>query len=109
MYADEFARWEQFGAVDVRRAYSRASDKSEGAKYVQDRLWHDREEVWKLWDQGAKVYVCGSRDVGKEVEEVCAKIAREVSIEKGNEITMEEAEKWWEKNKNERFATDVFD
>jgi cytochrome P450/NADPH-cytochrome P450 reductase len=27
--------------------------------YVQDILWADRVEVVHLWNQGAKVYVCG--------------------------------------------------
>ena len=33
LYADEFARWEQLGAVEVRRAYSRDAEKSSGCKY----------------------------------------------------------------------------
>ncbi|KAJ3531287.1 hypothetical protein NM208_g8947 [Fusarium decemcellulare] len=110
IYAEELGRWEKMGAVDVRRAYSRASDKSEGCKYVQDRLYHDRADVFKLWDQGAKVYICGSREVGKGIEEVCVQLVKdwgEEHIEGGS--TEEKAREWFEKHRNERFATDVFD
>jgi cytochrome P450/NADPH-cytochrome P450 reductase len=110
LYADEFDRWEKMGAVSVRRAYSRATDKSEGCKYVQDRLYHDRADVFKLWDQGAKVYICGSREVGKAVEGVCVRLVMEWSEEHMKCVSTEEkAREWFEKHRNERFATDVFD
>lgn len=111
LYAEEFARWQQMGAVDMRRAYSRATDKSEGCKYVQDRIYHDRADVFDLWDNGAKVFICGSREIGKAVEDVCVRLAMERSAEKqeGKGATEEKARAWFEKSKNERFATDVFD
>lgn len=110
LYASELARWEKLGAVEVRRAYSRAADRAQGCKYVQDRLYHDREDVFPLWDRGAKVYICGSREVGKGVEDVCIRLAQEWSKENlGKDSTAEEAKEWFEKNRNERFATDVFD
>lgn len=110
LYADEFERWEKMGAVSVRRAYSRATDKSQGCKYVQDRVYHDRADVFKLWDQGAKVFICGSREVGKAVEAVCVRLVVEWS-ENHMECasTEEKAREWFEKHRNERFATDVFD
>ncbi|KAF7532626.1 hypothetical protein G7Z17_g13616 [Cylindrodendrum hubeiense] len=97
------------GAVEVRRAYSRATDKSEGCKYVQDRLYHDRADVFPLWNRGAKAYICGSRDVGKAIEDVCIRLAQEWGKDEGKNTTEEEAQEWFEKNRNERFATDVFD
>ncbi|KAI8656633.1 hypothetical protein LRP88_11942 [Fusarium phalaenopsidis] len=110
LYADEFDRWEKMGAVSVRRAYSRATDKSEGCKYVQDRLYHDRADVFKLWNQGAKVYICGSREVGKAVEGVCVRLVMEWSEEHMKcASTEEKAREWFDKHRNERFATDVFD
>ncbi|KAM5348455.1 hypothetical protein ACJ41O_008279 [Fusarium nematophilum] len=110
LYAEELERWEKMGAVDVRRAYSRATEKSEGCKYVQDRLYHDREDVFKLWNRGAKAYICGTRVVGKAVEDVCVRLAVEWSEENlGRESSEEEARQWFDKNRNERFATDVFD
>jgi cytochrome P450/NADPH-cytochrome P450 reductase len=111
LYAEEFARWQQMGAVDMRRAYSRATEKSEGCKYVQDRIYHDRADVFDLWDNGAKVFICGSREIGKAVEDVCVRLAMERSEEKqeGMGATEEKARAWFEKSRNERFATDVFD
>lgn len=110
LYADEFARWEEMGAVQVRRAYSRDSDKSEGCKYVQDRMRHDRKDIYKLWDQGARIYVCGSRDVGKGIEEACIDMVKESGEQKLQHIvTDEEARAWLNKHHNERYMTDVFD
>ncbi|RGP76777.1 bifunctional p-450:nadph-p450 reductase [Fusarium longipes] len=111
LYAEELARWEQMGAVDVRRAYSRATEKSEGCKYVQDRIYHDRSDVFKVWDQGAKVFICGSREIGKAVEDICVRLAMERAKEmpEGKGATEEKARAWFERSRNERFATDVFD
>lgn len=110
LYADEFARWEKLGAVEVRRAYSRATDKSDGCKYVQDRMSHDRKDIYKLWEDGARVYVCGSRDVGKGIEEACIDMVQESSQKRlANILTAEEAKAWLDKLRNERFMTDVFD
>lgn len=37
LYSDsDLAEWIKLGVVDVRPAFSRASDKSEGCKYVQE-------------------------------------------------------------------------
>lgn len=107
LYADQLARWDK--AVSLRCAFSRAPQQSEGCKYVQDRLYHDREEVIKLFDAGAKLFVCGSREVGKAVEEVCLRIAKENhEVVKGVKADEERAREWFEGLRNERFATDVF-
>ncbi|KAL7810380.1 cytochrome P450 [Trichoderma gracile] len=109
LYAEEFERWEKLGAVEMRRAYSRAPEKSLGCRYVQHRMSHDREDLYRLWDQGAKVLVCGSRDVGKAVEAVCVQLVQERVSAKGSEVTEEKARAWWDKQRNERYLTDVFD
>jgi cytochrome P450/NADPH-cytochrome P450 reductase len=108
LYAPLLNRWAELGAVSIRPAFSRATDESEGCKYVQDRLYHDKEDVIELWDKGAKLFVCGSREVGKGVEEACMKIAHEVKSRKGEEVSEEQVKKWWEALRNERYATDVF-
>lgn len=110
LYAEQFAAWEKLGAVEVRRAYSRASDKSEGCKYVQHRIDHDREDVYKLWDQGARIYVCGSRDVGTAVEKIFVSMVQDSPKAKENgNATEESAREWFLKHKNDRYLTDVFD
>lgn len=109
LYADLLKRWEQLGAVSLRFAFSRAPDKSEGCKYVQDRLYHDRADVVKQFDAGAKLFVCGSRAVGDGVQECLIKIAKEVIKEtQGREADDVKAREWFEGLRNERFATDVF-
>lgn len=93
----------------MRYAYSRIPNKSENCKYVQDRLYHDRAEVVELFESGAKLFVCGSRQVGEGVHETCVRIAKERSQEvQGKEVSEERAREWFEGLRNERFATDVF-
>lgn len=110
IYAEELARWQDLGAVDVRRAYSRAAAATDGCRYVQDRLRRDADDVYELWDRGAKVYICGSRELGKAVEDACVQLVIDKARkEDGKETTEEEARAWLDKNRKERFATDVFD
>lgn len=96
-------RWEQLGAVSVRPAFSRAADQSEGCKYVQDRLYHDRQEIVDLFEAGAKLFVCGSRDVGDGVQETLIKIAKETKMkQEGREVDDQKAREWFEGLRNER-------
>ncbi len=104
LYREELDRWQAQGAVDVRRAFSRAgSEETHGCKYVQDRLRHDDAEVKGLWEGGARVYVCGSRHVGEAVRLAIGKIVL------GDVATEEQVGQWYEGVRNERYATDVFD
>ncbi|KAK1580158.1 cytochrome P450 [Colletotrichum navitas] len=114
LYRQELDVWEGMGAVAVRRAYSRAAEESEGCRYVQHRLYHDKKDVAGLWAQGAKLFVCGTRDVGRAVEEACVRIILESAKEEGGQpelrdLDYEGAKKWFEGIRNERYATDVFD
>ncbi|KAF2088699.1 cytochrome P450 [Saccharata proteae CBS 121410] len=108
LYRDELDKWEAMGAVAVRRAYSRDPGSTKGCKYVQDRLWEERAEVVDLWEKDAKVFVCGSGEVGEAVKQVSLKIAMARAEEQGREPSIERAEKWFEGIRNDRFATDVF-
>jgi len=109
LYADELSQWEAEGAVVVKRAFSRTPEKSGGNKYIQDVIWDDREYVSELWDKDAKLFVCGSRQVGDGVSSVAQKIVKEKAEMKGKETTDEKVREWWENLRNERYATDVFD
>ncbi|OHW95197.1 cytochrome p450 [Colletotrichum incanum] len=109
LYRSEFDRWESQGAVSVRRAFSRDADKSEGCKYVQDRIWRDREELVDLWKQGAKAYVCGSRRVAESAKEIMIKLKAEMDKEKGEETDADGLKGWFEALRNVRYVTDVFD
>ncbi|ORY80873.1 cytochrome P450 [Protomyces lactucae-debilis] len=48
------------GRVEVRHCFSRATDKTQGCKYVQDLILKQRAEVLELFQQGARFYTCGS-------------------------------------------------
>lgn len=109
IYSDLLKRWEQLGAVSLRFAFSRQTEDSEGCKYVQDRLYHNRAEIVKLFDDGAKLFVCGSRAVGDGVQETLIRIAKERSKEiHGVDLDDAKAREWFEGLRHERFATDVF-
>ncbi|KAK3687194.1 putative bifunctional P-450:NADPH-P450 reductase [Podospora appendiculata] len=111
LYREELDKWQAMGAVDVRRAYSRSDDEeAQGCKHVDDRLWKDRKDLIELWDRGAKVFVCGSRELGESVKKTVVKIALERSKNDGNpEPNEERALEWFASIRNERYATDVFD
>lgn len=95
--------------MSLRYAFSRSPEQSEGCKYVQDRLYHDRKEVIELFDAGAKLFTCGSREVGKGVEDACLRIAKENHEQvKGVKADDAKAKAWFDGLRNERFATDVF-
>jgi cytochrome P450/NADPH-cytochrome P450 reductase len=108
LYAKEFQDWAKQGVVDVRYAFSRATDKSDQCKYVQDRLWKDRKEALALWENGGKIFVCGNNEVGEGVREVFIKTSLEDAKEKGRTHTREDAEEYFSKVRNERYASDVF-
>jgi cytochrome P450/NADPH-cytochrome P450 reductase len=124
IHADELAEWAAQGAVDVRWAYSRPEDGK--GQHVQDRMLEDRDELTALFDQGARIYVCGSTGVGNGVRDVCKKVFLERRTEvirkakeagedpelEYSEVGMDEetaVEKFFEALRTkERFATDVF-
>ncbi|RDH27527.1 cytochrome P450 [Aspergillus welwitschiae] len=115
LYRAQLDEWQQHVVVDVRWAFSQAADKSEGCKHVNDRIWHDRQEVVELWQNGAKIFVCGSRGVADSVKGAIIKIFREkIGKREGGEDSsdisgVESAEKWIEAQRNVRYVMDVFD
>lgn len=110
LFASELAAWSASGAVDVRYAYSRAPERSNGAKYVQDRVWQDRKDVVELFKTGTKVFVCGHGRVADALKVVVKKIHVQAQKELlDNEVSDEEAEAWFVALRNERYMSDVFD
>ncbi|KAF7794903.1 hypothetical protein EIP86_006046 [Pleurotus ostreatoroseus] len=105
LYANsDLKEWSDAGVVDVRPAFSRASEESFGCKYVQDRVWHDRKDLDGLYENGAKYYVCGSSKVARGVKDVLTAIIKET---KGVDDT--EAAVLFERATMGRFATDIFE
>ncbi|KAG8979216.1 hypothetical protein FRB93_010327 [Tulasnella sp. JGI-2019a] len=104
IYDEEMAAWAAEGVVSLRHAFSRRPEESSGCKYVQDRLYHDREEVKAMFTEaGARVFICGPPALAKGIETVCVKIMREVSGK-----SEEAAKAWFDRVQTERFATDVY-
>lgn len=109
VYSAEFTEWEKAGAVIIKRAFSRKPEESGGSKYVQDIVWADRLGFLRLWQEGAQIYICGSRKVSQGVEKVIKNIRQEESKLKGEYLSDEDAKIWWDELRNVRYATDVFD
>jgi cytochrome P450/NADPH-cytochrome P450 reductase len=105
IYSEELAKWEKEGVVSVRPCFSKSGPEG-SQKYVQDRMWEDREELATLFaEQGAKVFVCGSASkLAKSTAEVCKKIYMEK-----NGSSEEEANEWLDKVKEDRYVSDVFE
>lgn len=103
LYRSEFDAWEKIGAVKVRRAYTFSPEQSEGCKFVQHRVWHDREELVQLFKQDAYMYICGAGAVGTALVETVKRIYVEL---KGCED--EEAQRWFEGLRGERYWADMF-
>jgi len=108
-FADELAKWEEDGVVKLFYAFSRAKDQSKNCRYVQDRLWEERQEMVKVFRSGAKLYVCGRARISEGVAEITKKIYQAAGEEAGEPKTDEEVEKWFQEVKGERFASDIFD
>ncbi|CCO33432.1 NADPH-ferrihemoprotein reductase [Rhizoctonia solani AG-1 IB] len=102
--SEELGEWEGLGVVDVRPAFSRAAEKSEGQKYVQDRVWNDREVVREYFNKGAKFYTCGGSNVATGIRDACVRIIAEGK----DDATEERLQEIWNKLQAERYATDVF-
>ncbi|KAL5632425.1 hypothetical protein ACGC1H_005399 [Rhizoctonia solani] len=100
----ELAEWKELGVVDIRPAFSRAPEQSEGQKYVQDRVWNDRELVREYYAKDAKFYTCGGNHVATGIRDACVRIIAE-GKEEADEERIQEI---WNKIQAERYATDVF-
>ncbi|KAL3496434.1 cytochrome P450 [Aspergillus germanicus] len=81
LYRDELDGYEAKGVVTVFRAFSRMQSPENGCQYVQDMLWNAREKVRGLWEEGAKVFVCGSVEMNEGVKTTLARIVPSTSAE----------------------------
>ncbi|KAK0481963.1 fatty acid hydroxylase [Armillaria luteobubalina] len=100
----DLQEWQKLGVVEVHPAFSRVAELSEGSRYVQDRVWHDREVISDAYHAGAKYFTCGSGQVAKGIKNKLVEILRtqhgldqEQAVEKFQQITQG------------RYATDIFD
>jgi len=108
LFSDELKQWEKDGVIKLFYAYSKASDQSSGCRHVQDRLWTEKDELVKVFKEGAKLYVCGSSLVGEGVAAMTKKIYEHAADAAGNTKTDEEVDAWFQSIKTDRYASDVF-
>ncbi|RDW85388.1 bifunctional cytochrome P450 reductase [Coleophoma crateriformis] len=108
LFQAELDQWERDGVMKLFYAFSKATELSKGCRYVQDRLWEEREEMVKVFNSGAKLYVCGTAGVGEGVTKTTKKIYQEAAEAMGKPKTDEEVDEWFNAIKGERFASDVF-
>lgn len=57
IYADELKAFERDGLAKLHVAFSRTDGQPK--QYVQDLIKHQGDELWRLLEQGAVIYVCG--------------------------------------------------
>lgn len=106
IYRDELDGFESSGIVSVKRAYSKAPKEAaaNGCKYVQDRMWTEREEFGRLWSQGASVFICGGSKMSEAVKEVFIKIAHGDTRNDGSEGSTE----WFRSLERRRYVAEIF-
>ncbi|OCK85393.1 NADPH--cytochrome P450 reductase-like protein [Lepidopterella palustris CBS 459.81] len=108
LYGPDLDAWAKLGAVDVRYAFSRDVDKSAGCKYVQDRMLHDKQDIFSLWERGAKVFLCGSPGMVEGVKGAARELIKVRARELGLQGTRDDLENWLKEMQNERVSIDVF-
>ncbi|CAE6501440.1 unnamed protein product [Rhizoctonia solani] len=103
LYGDsELKEWTELRVVDVRPAFSCLVEKSGGSKYVQDRIWADRNIVNEAYENGVKFYTCGGSNVASAIRDICIRIIAKDGCGEG------EAEEFFKEVQKEHYATDVF-
>nr|POE47612.1 bifunctional cytochrome p450/nadph--p450 reductase [Quercus suber] len=108
LYPEELAFWQTMGAVTLHPAFSRAPEHSAGFRRIDEAMRADARLLTDLWARNARVYVCGSRDVGESVKQVCLDLARDANLSAGKEAGDAALQAWFDGIRNERYATDVF-
>ncbi|WPF68475.1 bifunctional cytochrome P450/NADPH--P450 reductase [Corynebacterium sp. 21KM1197] len=109
LYAEQFERWSEQGVVDMRPAFSRHPEQGlDGViKYVQDRLWQDRDEVMEMVKQGARFYVCG------DAERLAPSVRRTITrmVAEAHRLSADDAAEYVQRMEHEEFSyvSDVFD
>jgi len=105
LYSDsDLKEWSELGIVDVKPAFSRAPEESNGCKYVQDRAWLERAAINEAYDTHAKFYTCGARKIAQGIKEVLTKIIMEQQ-----KVNEPEASAMFERAIQDRYATDIFE
>ncbi|GHE08898.1 bifunctional cytochrome P450/NADPH--P450 reductase [Streptomyces alanosinicus] len=76
LHREEFEAAEAAGAVSMRPTFARAPEN--GARFVQDRIARESDEVWAALEAGGRVYICGDgRRMAPAVREAFMAVYRE--------------------------------
>jgi cytochrome P450/NADPH-cytochrome P450 reductase len=57
IYQSEMEAFQKEGVVNLQLAFSH--DATSGFRYVQDRIWEQRDALWDLIEKNAVIFVCG--------------------------------------------------
>lgn len=113
LYAEQIDSWVKQGVVEVKYAFSKEKDASEGCAHVPERMLHDAEDIVTLWQSGARAYVCGTRKFQEGVRDAAGKIALAARDRNGgpekSEAEKTALETRFREALQERVASDVFD
>ena len=108
LYADEMDEWVKLGAVEVRYAYSKEDDMSDGCRHVPDRMLKCRDEVVDMWRAGARIYICGSRGFAESFRPATRRVFEEARGPDG-QAPAADAETSFTRDLQERMVSDIFD
>jgi cytochrome P450/NADPH-cytochrome P450 reductase len=76
IYGDELRKWADEGIVTLHAAFSRVADQPKA--YVQDQILAQADEVWRLLEAGAFIYVCGDASrMAPDVQRAFASVYRQ--------------------------------
>jgi len=103
LYKDELSGWLSDGTLnELHVAFSRQQTEK---IYVQHLLRQNKENTWKLLQQGGHIYVCGdaknmSHDVQDTFQDICIEVGK---------MTPEEAKAYMKKMESQkRYQADVW-
>ncbi|KAK6444461.1 cytochrome P450 / NADPH-cytochrome P450 reductase [Trichoderma asperellum] len=109
LYHHELDCFEDSGAVQVFRAYSRedAGSKPNTRKgYIQDALLAEKQAFLRLWNAGAKIYVCGGVRMASGVKEAVMKLVYMAEQDAASKsFTPQE---WFKRFEKTRYAAEIF-
>ncbi|KAJ9614968.1 hypothetical protein H2200_001042 [Cladophialophora chaetospira] len=111
LYASQLDDWVRKGVVDIRYAFSQEKEASVGCAYVPERMIHDMDDIVKIWRNGARVYVCGTRKFAEGMRDAAGKIVTMVRNREPDRTPDELAEldDRFREALQTRVASDVFD
>uniref|UniRef100_A0AAF5PQD5 NADPH--hemoprotein reductase n=1 Tax=Wuchereria bancrofti TaxID=6293 RepID=A0AAF5PQD5_WUCBA len=84
IYEEELKKFVEDGVLsELHIAFSRLTAKK---IYVQDKIWKNREEVWKTIENGGNIFLCGdARNMARDVQNTFIRIFMEIGGKTGIE------------------------